>query len=163
MSLKTLLSSTWGLRMCLSTYTRQATKLQTTQLKSIHKSQLSRFTTSSMKLTENSLESEGLIITDACVNQMKKVMKEGEFLRVTVEGGGCSGFTYKMGFDKKLNKDDKQFVKDGVTVVSDEISLDFIKGSTVDYTIELMRSSFVLSSNPQSKNACSCGVSFSID
>ena len=53
--------------MCLSTYTRQATKLQTTQLKSINKNQLSTFTTSSVKFAENNLESEGLIITDACV------------------------------------------------------------------------------------------------
>jgi len=109
------------------------------------------------------LSDNDLILTDSCVKRLKEIVEKEEFLRVLVEGGGCSGFTYKFEIDDKINEDDRIFRKDGVRVVTDEISLDLIKGSHVDYSEELIRSSFRLLSNPQSTSTCSCGTSFSID
>ncbi len=81
-----------------------------------------------------------------------------------VEGGGCSGFKYifKME-DTPIDKDeDKIFEKDGSKVVVDSSSFELLKGSTVDYVQEMMRSAFSVMNNPQSENACGCGSSFAV-
>lgn len=106
---------------------------------------------------------EGLGLTDSCVEQLKNVTNNGQFLRVTVEGGGCSGFSYKFCLDKELEEDDKEFSRDGVRVVTDVDSYDLLKGSKVDYAQEMIRSAFRIIENPQSTTNCSCGVSFAID
>ncbi|XP_078484570.1 iron-sulfur cluster assembly 2 homolog, mitochondrial-like [Ciona intestinalis] len=104
-----------------------------------------------------------LHITDACVKQLKKVATPDEFLRILVEGGGCSGFTYKFELDHNIMEDDKSYERDGVKVVTDEGSLELIRGSYIDYQEELIKSSFRVSDNPQSNTNCSCGVSFSVE
>jgi iron-sulfur cluster assembly accessory protein len=85
------------------------------------------------------------------------------FLRLLVEGGGCSGFKYvfKMESDN-INKDDKIFIRDDCKVVIDEGSYELVKGATIDFQQELIRSAFAIVNNPQSESACGCGSSFAI-
>jgi len=84
-------------------------------------------------------------------------------LRLAVEGGGCSGFQYNFSFDSNgLDPTDAVFTKDGASVVIDESSLEFVRGSTVDYTTSMIRSSFVVANNPLSESACGCGSSFAL-
>ena len=72
---------------------------------------------------------------------MAKMGKTG-FLRVAVEGGGCSGFSYKFDFAESANEDDLVITRDGATVVIDEMSLEFLSGSEIDYSNELIGSAF---------------------
>ncbi|XP_028398610.1 iron-sulfur cluster assembly 2 homolog, mitochondrial-like [Dendronephthya gigantea] len=108
------------------------------------------------------IQQEGLRLSDNCVKQLHKMAVEEKFLRVIVEGGGCSGFQYKFELDNNLEVDDKIFERDGAKVVVDEMSLDILKGSEIDYSEELIRSSFRVVNNPKAEMGCSCGVSFSI-
>ncbi|XP_039270934.2 iron-sulfur cluster assembly 2 homolog, mitochondrial-like [Styela clava] len=109
------------------------------------------------------LNNADLILTESCVEHLKKFSKQGEFLRVSVEGGGCSGFSYKFDLDTTKEADDRTFTRDGVEVVTDSDSLDLIKGSKIDYQTEIIKSAFRVIDNPQSGTSCSCGVSFSVD
>jgi len=103
-----------------------------------------------------------LQITPTAVAQLKKIAKEGERLRICVDSGGCSGFEYKLSMDNKpVNpKEDELVEEQGAVVVVDKLSLDFIKGSKLDYTKDLMRSAFRITDNPLSTQGCSCGASF---
>lgn len=92
----------------------------------------------------------------------KEPSSEGKMLRVSVEAGGCSGFQYSFSLDNKENSDDRVFEKDGVKLVVDDISYDFVKGATVDYEEELIRSAFVVSTNPSAVGGCSCKSSFMV-
>ncbi|GAX80029.1 hypothetical protein CEUSTIGMA_g7468.t1 [Chlamydomonas eustigma] len=83
-------------------------------------------------------------------------------LRIEVEGGGCSGFQYKFKLDSHVNSDDTVFEQDGSRVVCDSVSLEFLKGSRIEFEDSLMRSSFVVSSNPNSETTCGCGSSFAV-
>lgn len=82
-------------------------------------------------------------------------------LRVYITGGGCSGFQYGFTFDDKMNDGDMAIEKQGVTLVVDPMSLQYLVGGSVDYTEGLEGSRFVVI-NPNSKSTCSCGSSFSI-
>ena len=80
-----------------------------------------------------------------------------------MEGGGCSGFQYVFKMEdarSSLTEEDKTFSRDGTIVIVDNVSLDLIKGATVDYVQEMIRSSFAVVNNPQSESACGCGSSF---
>ena len=83
-------------------------------------------------------------------------------LRLSVETGGCSGFQYVFLLDDKTNSDDRIFERDGVKLVVDKISYDFVKGATVDYVEELIRSAFLVSTNPSAVGGCSCKSSFMV-
>jgi len=90
-------------------------------------------------------------MTEGCVQRIKELQAkeasaEGKMLRLSVEAGGCSGFQYSFSLDDKKNSDDRVFETDGVKLVVDGISYDFVKGATVDYEEELIRSAFVVSS-----------------
>lgn len=104
----------------------------------------------------------GIKITQACVDRLKEIATNEQFLRVTVDGGGCSGFQYRFDLDSNIQDDDKCFEKDGAKIIVDRISLPFLKGSTVDYHEELIRSAFRITDNPQAGSRCSCGSSFTV-
>ena len=89
------------------------------------------------------------------------------YLRVYVDAGGCSGFQYKFELTQDTDEavddaEDTVFEQDGARVVVDEASLDLIQGSTIDFVQEMIKSSFVVSDNPQSESACGCGSSFAV-
>ena len=100
-----------------------------------------------------------LNFTDQALNQINLITKgnEKKYFRITVQGGGCSGFKYNFGFDSKLNKDDVIF---GKTII-DKSSLDIISGSVVDFKKEMIGESFVIE-NPKATASCGCGLSFSV-
>ncbi|XP_048455580.1 iron-sulfur cluster assembly 2 homolog, mitochondrial [Rhincodon typus] len=103
-----------------------------------------------------------VFLSDSCVKRLRQILEKGEVLRVQVEGGGCSGFQYKFTVDKTIDPDDRVFEQDGVSLVVDSDSMEYLKGGTVDYSEELIRSSFQVINNPQAEHGCSCGSSFSI-
>ena len=93
-------------------------------------------------------------------NQIERIVSEKAkdcFFRISVQGGGCSGFKYNFSFDGKVEKDDIVFNK----TVIDTNSLEIINGSVVDYQKEMIGSSFVIK-NPQATSSCGCGLSFSV-
>ncbi|PSC73776.1 iron-sulfur cluster assembly 2 mitochondrial [Micractinium conductrix] len=108
----------------------------------------------------------GLTVSDAAVQRLKELAGESSepvVLRVTVEGGGCSGFQYEFAIEEgggSLAKTDRLFERDGVRVVCDDISLEFLKGAIVDFESDLMRSAFVIAANPNAASSCGCGSSF---
>ncbi|XP_023273037.1 iron-sulfur cluster assembly 2 homolog, mitochondrial [Seriola lalandi dorsalis] len=101
-------------------------------------------------------------LTESCVKRLGEIMEKGEYLRIQVEGGGCSGFQYKFAVDGNRNEDDIVFEQGGVGIIVDQDSLEFVKGATVDFTQELIRSTFLVLKNPQADHGCSCGSSFSV-
>ena len=82
-------------------------------------------------------------------------------LRISVSGGGCSGFQYGFSFDDSVGPDDRTFARDGVTAVIDEVSLELLAGSTIDFVEDLIGASFQIK-NPQATSSCGCGSSFAI-
>ena len=100
-----------------------------------------------------------LNFTDQALNQINLITKgdEKKYFRITVQGGGCSGFKYNFGFDTKSNDDDIIFGK----AIIDKSSLDIISGSVVDFKKEMIGEAFVID-NPKATASCGCGLSFSI-
>ena len=86
---------------------------------------------------------------------------KGAMLRVAVNGGGCSGFQYAFSITGEKNADDLAVEKDGVTVLIDEVSLDFLKGAEIDFADELIGAAFRVN-NPNATSSCGCGTSFSV-
>ena len=98
--------------------------------------------------------------TNRALDQIKKIINSDQsknFFRITVKGGGCSGFKYDFSFDKKVNEEDVVFDK----AVIDKESLDIINGSIIDFKKEMIGESFVID-NPKASASCGCGLSFSI-
>jgi iron-sulfur cluster insertion protein len=83
------------------------------------------------------------------------------FLRISVSGGGCSGFQYGLSFDEQKNAEDFVFERDGIAVVVDDVSLDLLNGAELDFVEDLMGASFQIK-NPNAASSCGCGNSFSI-
>ena len=100
-----------------------------------------------------------LNFTDQALNQINIITKDQDkkYFRITVQGGGCSGFKYNFGFDIKTNDDDVVFGK----AIIDRSSLDIISGSVVDFKKEMIGESFVID-NPKATASCGCGLSFSV-
>ena len=105
-------------------------------------------------------------ISDGAVNKILSLADSEDVtnnlnLRVYVTGGGCSGFQYGFSFDKVIDEEDTCITKDGANLVIDSLSLQYLEGSTVDYTEDLMGSKFIIT-NPNATTTCGCGESFSI-
>ena len=100
-----------------------------------------------------------LNFTEQALDQINLLTKgdEKKYFRITVQGGGCSGFKYNFGFDSKSNGDDVIFGK----AIVDKSSLDIISGSVVDFKKEMIGESFVID-NPKATASCGCGLSFSV-
>ena len=104
-----------------------------------------------------------LTVTETAVKQLKQVVeKQGNpdvALRVYVTPGGCSGFSYGMSIDDERNDDDQTIEVDGVKVVVDQFSMQYLDGAQVDYVDALMGGGFTVQ-NPNAAKTCSCGQSF---
>lgn len=92
---------------------------------------------------------------------MEEDGKENLFIRVGVEGGGCSGLMYQLEFDNTINEDDKTFEDNGVKVVVDKKSYLYLLGTVLDYSGGLNGKGFIFQ-NPNADRTCGCGESFSI-
>ena len=98
--------------------------------------------------------------TDRAKKQIEKITAGSDakkYFRISVKGGGCSGFKYSFTFDETKNKDDVLFDK----TVIDKTSLDIISGSIIDFKVEMIGESFVIN-NPKASSSCGCGLSFSV-
>ncbi|HTY65094.1 MAG TPA: iron-sulfur cluster insertion protein ErpA [Alphaproteobacteria bacterium] len=106
-----------------------------------------------------------LLFTDSAANKVKELIQEegnAELkLRVFVTGGGCSGFQYGFTFDEAANADDAVMEKNGVTLLIDPMSYQYLVGAEIDYTEGLEGSQFVIK-NPNATSTCGCGSSFSV-
>lgn len=103
-------------------------------------------------------------VTARAAKRIAKVLAgepEGSMLRVSVNGGGCSGFSYAFDIVPGPGPDDIAIEQDGIAVLIDSISLDFLKGAQIDFVDNLMGQSFQVQ-NPNATASCGCGVSFSI-
>ena len=104
-----------------------------------------------------------IVITPEAIQKAKQLRKETDTgLRVKVQGGGCSGLSYGMGFEKEAEEDDSIIEESGVKVIVDSMSQDHLKGANVDYIESLMGSGFKIN-NPNVTKSCSCGSSFSTE
>ncbi len=105
-----------------------------------------------------------LHISHSAVQKVKQLItEEGDdqiALRVYIQGGGCAGFQYGFGFDKTIKDDDTIITKDGVRVLVDSMSLQYLSGATIDYVKNLQGEHFVVQ-NPNANTTCGCGSSFS--
>src|SRR5512144_2907935 len=106
-----------------------------------------------------------LVFTDSAANKVKQLIdEEGNpelKLRVFVTGGGCSGFQYGFTFDETTAEDDTAMVKNGVTLLIDPMSYQYLVGAEIDYTAGLEGAQFVIK-NPNAQSTCGCGSSFSV-
>ena len=102
-------------------------------------------------------------VSKNAVNRIKEIsLKEKhEYFRISVDGGGCQGFSYKFNFDKKINDEDKVFIFNDVKILIDPTSLNFLEGSKLDFVNDLIGSYFKVT-NPNASSTCGCGTSFSI-
>lgn len=116
-------------------------------------------------MTEQAVASDDpLAFTSAAAKKVSELIaEEGNselMLRIYVQGGGCSGFQYGFTFDETVNEGDEQVVTDGVTLLIDPMSIQYLMGAEVDYSEGLQGAQFVIR-NPNAQTTCGCGSSFS--
>ncbi|MXN64557.1 iron-sulfur cluster insertion protein ErpA [Stappia sp. GBMRC 2046] len=103
-------------------------------------------------------------VTERAARRIAKILSKeapGTVLRVSVEGGGCSGFQYKYDFVKEREADDLVLERDGATVLIDPVSLQYMEGSEIDFVDDLIGQAFQIN-NPNATAGCGCGTSFSV-
>ena len=109
-------------------------------------------------------ESPNINVTESAMKRIRKLAeREGKapVLRVSVEGGGCSGFSYQFAFAADQADDDLVIERDGVRVLIDSVSIAYMEGSEIDFVDDLIGQSFKIS-NPNAASSCGCGTSFSL-
>ena len=107
---------------------------------------------------------DSITVTERAARRISEILRReppGTMLRVSVEGGGCSGFQYKFDTDCAKGADDLVISNSGVTVLVDQISLGYLAGSEIDFVDDLIGASFRVN-NPKATASCGCGTSFSI-
>ncbi|KAK9788283.1 hypothetical protein WJX73_005219 [Symbiochloris irregularis] len=108
--------------------------------------------------------SDDIMLTESAIQKIRELLRDStsgeKFMRLTVEAGGCSGFSYKFDFGSQLDPTDRIFEQKGVQLVVDDVSLEFVRGATVDYLQELIKSTFEVVHNPNAEGGCGCGSSF---
>ncbi len=109
-------------------------------------------------LTESAARRVGVLLRD---EQTDGGDRTPVYMRVSVDGGGCSGFQYNFALEARREADDLAFERDGVIVLVDPVSLDLVRGGVLDYVEELIGSYFQVT-NPNAASSCGCGTSFSI-
>src|SRR6202046_915399 len=105
-----------------------------------------------------------VIVTERAARKIGEILgrePSGTMLRVSVEGGGCSGFQYKFDTEHARADDDVVIEKSGATVLIDPVSLNYMAGSEIDFVDDLIGSSFKIN-NPKATASCGCGTSFSL-
>jgi iron-sulfur cluster insertion protein len=122
-------------------------------------------TASTDPVTAVGIGERAITITDSAAKRVLVLRElEGDdslMLRITVSGGGCSGFQYGFSFDNQKNEDDYVFEHMGIAVVTDDASLDLLNGSVIDFVEDLMGASFQIK-NPNATASCGCGSSFAV-
>ncbi len=115
-------------------------------------------------MTEALMETQDLVFTDAAARKVGELIREegnpALKLRVFVSGGGCSGFQYGFTFDENSEEGDAEIANQGVTLVVDPLSFQYLAGAEIDYREDLEGAQFVIR-NPNAKTTCGCGSSFS--
>jgi iron-sulfur cluster assembly accessory protein len=107
---------------------------------------------------------DSIMVTERAARRIGEILRReppGTMLRVSVEGGGCSGFQYKFDVDRARAADDVVIERDGATVLIDQVSIGYLAGSEIDFVDDLIGASFRVN-NPQATASCGCGTSFSI-
>jgi iron-sulfur cluster assembly accessory protein len=107
---------------------------------------------------------QSVTLTSRAAKRIGEILKrepQGAMLRVSVEGGGCSGFQYKFDFDQARAADDLVLARDGAVVLIDPLSRQYMAGAEIDYVDDLIGASFKIN-NPVATASCGCGTSFSI-
>src|SRR5271157_863862 len=106
---------------------------------------------------------DALSISASAARRLNAILKgeDGAALRISVKGGGCSGFQYAFDVDRARAEDDFVATRDGATVVIDPVSLEMLKGAELDFVDDLMGQAFRVK-NPNAVASCGCGVSFSV-
>jgi iron-sulfur cluster assembly accessory protein len=109
--------------------------------------------------------SDELIVSEAAFSKVQELIEDEDneylMLRVFVTGGGCAGFQYGFTFDEEIAEDDTVVQKDNVKVLVDSLSIQYVGGSTVNYSEGLEGAKFSIE-NPQAESTCGCGSSFSM-
>ena len=106
----------------------------------------------------------GIALTERAARRISEIMArepEGSMLRISVNGGGCSGFGYAFDVDRTRQDDDLVIERDGAKVVVDEVSIQYMDGSVIDFVDDLIGQSFKIQ-NPHAVASCGCGTSFSL-
>ena len=108
--------------------------------------------------------STGITVSERAAKRIGEILKgepAGAMLRVSVEGGGCSGFQYKFDVERAKAADDLVISRDNATVLIDPVSVNYMAGSEIDFVDDLIGASFKVK-NPQAKASCGCGTSFAL-
>ena len=116
-------------------------------------------------MTTETLDRPGVIVTDAALRRVAKILASdpgSDALRISVEGGGCSGFSYKYDLVANDRQEDDLVVEGhGGVVLIDSVSVQYMEGSSVDFVDDLMGQAFLIT-NPNAVASCGCGTSFSL-
>ena len=116
-------------------------------------------------MTAEAATENPLVFTSAAAAKVSQLIEEEGnpelMLRLYIQGGGCSGFQYGFTFDENVNEGDTEIVTDGVTLVIDPMSIQYLTGAEIDYTEGLQGAQFVIR-NPNASTTCGCGSSFSV-
>jgi iron-sulfur cluster assembly accessory protein len=102
-------------------------------------------------------------VSSNAINRIREIsLKEKQkYFRISVDGGGCQGFSYKFDFDQNIKTNDKLFKFNDIEVIIDDTSLGFLKGSQLDFVNDMIGSYFKVT-NPNASSTCGCGTSFSV-